>query len=71
MVSGGKLGSNSAPLGEPATTELLARRLLRQLYAESRRPSSNLNIHALVHCSRGPGPEIFSATICSPGYTFS
>jgi hypothetical protein len=38
MVSGGKLGSKSAPLGGPATTELLARRLLRELYVESRRP---------------------------------
>ena len=36
MVSGGKLGSKSAPLGGPATTELLARRLLRELYVESR-----------------------------------
>jgi hypothetical protein len=38
MVSGGMLGSKSAPLGGPATTELLARRILRELYVESRRP---------------------------------
>ena len=46
MVSGGKLGSKSAPLGGPATTELLARRLLRELYVESA-ASNNLNIHTL------------------------
>ena len=36
MVSGGILGKKSTPLG--GTTELLARRVLRELYAESRRP---------------------------------
>ncbi len=38
MVSGGMLGSKSTPLGGPATTELLACRILRELYVESRRP---------------------------------
>ena len=38
MVSGGILGRKSTPLGGPETTELLARRVLRELYAESRRP---------------------------------
>jgi hypothetical protein len=36
MVSGGILGGKSAPLGAASTTELLARRLLRELYVESR-----------------------------------
>ena len=40
MVSGGILGSKSEPLGGPSTTELLARRLLRELYVESRRPQT-------------------------------
>jgi hypothetical protein len=40
MVTGGILGRKSTPLGGPETTELVARRLLRQLYAESRRPQT-------------------------------
>jgi hypothetical protein len=40
VVSGGILGSKSEPLGGPSTTELLARRLLRELYVESRRPQT-------------------------------
>ena len=39
-VSGGTLGSKSAPLGGDATMELLARRLLRELHTESQRPRS-------------------------------
>jgi hypothetical protein len=41
VVTGGVLGSKSAPLGGPATTELLARRILRELYVESPRPQKN------------------------------
>jgi hypothetical protein len=40
MVSDSRLGSKSAPLGGDATTELLARRLLRELHTESQRPRS-------------------------------
>ena len=39
-VSEGMLHSKSAPLGGDATAELLARRLLRELHTESRRPRS-------------------------------
>jgi hypothetical protein len=37
-VDGGTLGSKSTQLGGHASAELLARRLLRELHAQSRRP---------------------------------
>ena len=40
ITVGDRTGSKSAPLGGDATTELLARRLLRELHTKSQRPRS-------------------------------